>query len=122
MKGTTSLILGALLVAGLSLALACCGTVNPQIEAKPAVTATLTAQPTERPARTSTSTAMPTATRIAAPRWSSAPRRRVTGHLCIASGHVPARVSRSITIARFYSAPKGPSRTHPASWRPAENP
>ena len=41
MKGTTSLILGALLVAGLSLALACCGTLKPQIEAGPAATTTL---------------------------------------------------------------------------------
>jgi hypothetical protein len=40
--GPQSLILGALLVAGLSLALACCGTLDPQIEAKPAVTATRT--------------------------------------------------------------------------------
>lgn len=61
-SGLQSLILGALLVAGLSLALACCGTLNPQIEAKPAVTATLTARPTERPTPTSRSTAISTAT------------------------------------------------------------
>jgi hypothetical protein len=68
-SGVQSLILGALLVAGLSLALACCGTLDPQVEAKPAVTATLTAQATERPAPTSTSTATP----IAAPRWPTSP-------------------------------------------------
>jgi hypothetical protein len=42
MKGTTGLILGALLVAGLSLALACCGTLDLQIEAAPGAPATLT--------------------------------------------------------------------------------
>lgn len=81
MKATTSLILGALLVAGLSLALACCGTLKPQIEAGPATTATLTAQPTETPIPTSTSTAMP----IAAPGWSpspSSPFNRTSMHCC----------------------------------------
>jgi hypothetical protein len=89
MKATTSLILGALLIAGLSLALACCGTPTPDMEetVQAALVATFTAQPTERPLPTSTSTAAPGATPIATPTatptpephpgyaWPSAPER-----------------------------------------------
>lgn len=121
-SGVQSLILGALLVAGLSLALACCGELDPRIEAELAVTATLTAQPTERPAPTSTSTAMPTATPIAAPRWPTSPSppfNRTSMHCfwtCSASNE-PLNHDSAVPHRT-----KGPSWTHPASWRPAENP
>jgi hypothetical protein len=125
MKGTTSLILGAFLVAGFSLALACSGTLGLQIELTPKTTLTATpSTPTAAP------TATPTATPAAQPRPGFHPSqlpaaqsttgRRSTRRLSTVVGHVPARLSRSITIAEFYSAPEGPARTHPVSRRTAE--
>lgn len=81
MKGTTGLILGALLIAGFSLALACCGTPIPKLEktVQAGVVATLTAQPAERPLPSPTSTpiAASTATPTAEPQpgyaWPSEP-------------------------------------------------
>jgi hypothetical protein len=67
MKGRTSLVLGALLVAGLSLALACSGAPTSDVDetVQAAVVATLTAHLTGRPLPSPTPT--PTATPIDTP-------------------------------------------------------